>query len=300
MKHTISHIFAMLTLMMFFIGCGEAEKDFFDDKDAFFAFETSAGAIDEHSSEPLSIPIYLSKTEAAGVVAYEIDIEGIENPAVEGVDYRIETNSYTVDFNGEWIENIDIIPIDNDVRDGLKQFRINLIEKGSSEAIGMANNANTVFLVSINDNEHPMASMFGTLNVNETTIVPEEFNYQVTLSGHADPDKAILTGLWDVPQPLVLQFNYETNEVIIMPDQEMYAVNVGIPLDFIIKGWQWAPDGSGKLQLFPEAVGTFSLEAGEIEFPNGYLLQCSGPEGSQYIGGIWAWSVQDYSKMTKQ
>ena len=154
-------------------------------------------------------------------------------------------------------------------------------------------------LVDITDDEHPLSPLFGELDVFEKTIEPKEFNYVVSISGHEDADKAILTGLWDIPQPLVLQFDYETNEVFILPNQVFTNIDVGIPLDFTIKGWNWAPDGSNRLQLHPEVTGTFDIENREIEFPNGYLLQCSGPDGSQYIGGIWAWTVQDYCKMTK-
>ena len=114
MKHTISHIFAMLTLMMFFIGCGEAEKEFFDDKDAFFAFESDASVVNEDKSEVLKIPVYLSRTVTGGELSFDIVTEGLESPAIEGEDFNVLNPNSTVSFADGLVQNIEIELIDNE------------------------------------------------------------------------------------------------------------------------------------------------------------------------------------------
>jgi hypothetical protein len=302
MLKQLKYIPIILSLILILGACGEREKQLFDDKDAFFSFQNVTESIVEDAKEPLEVPLYLSKSIAHGNVAYSIDIEGIENPAIEGVDFTIGDESKMVVFDGNYIEYIQVISMDNDVQDGAKQFHLVLNAAGSSDAVGMAQSKGISVLVTINDNEHPLSEFFGTFDVNETTIEPAEYGYEVELSGHADADKAILTGLWDVQQEVVLQFDYDNGTVKILADQTFYGVNVGIILDFTIYGWHWIEneDGSPGIQREPEVTGTFDLETGVIEFPTGYLLQCSGPEGSEYIGGVWLWSIQDYSKLTKK
>ncbi|WP_430813523.1 Calx-beta domain-containing protein [Carboxylicivirga sp. RSCT41] len=296
--NTYIKIVAFIGLLIGLAACESNDVNLFNDKDAFFAFEEENLSISENTSEDLEISLYMSSSDPVGDLQVETDTEGITNPAIEGVDYILKSGK-TVTFNGECYENVVVELINNDVRDGKKQFYIVMKSASVPASLGMAEGKKSRILVNITDDEHPLAALFGELNVFERTIEPKEFNYEVNISGHEDADKAVLTGLWDVPQPLILQFNYETNEVIILPNQVFTSVDVGIPLDFTIKGWNWAPDGSNRLQLHAEVIGTFDIEKGEIEFPNGYLLQCSGPEESQYIGGIWAWTVQDYCKMTK-
>ena len=165
MKHTISHIFAILTLMIFFVGCGEAEKEIFDDKDAFFAFESDASVVNENRSEVLKIPVCLSRTVAGGELSFDIVNEGFENPAIEGEDFNVLNSNSTVSFADGLVQNIEIELIDNEEIDKDKQFKIVLASNTIGANLGLANNTSTEFMVTIIDDEHPLAPILGGITL---------------------------------------------------------------------------------------------------------------------------------------
>ncbi|TRX63323.1 hypothetical protein [Carboxylicivirga sp. M1479] len=298
MKQIIYSSIAFMLLLMAG-ACSEEESHLFDDKDTFFAFNIDKDKILESETEPLMVPVYVASSSPSGQVNFVVDIEGINNPAIEGVDFEIVNTTQSLNFTDELTEYISILPLDNDVMDGSKTFRLKLISEGASYNVGMTDGAGTVAEITIGDDEHPLIDFFGTFDLYETTIEPLVYEYTVELSGHEDADKAVLTGLWADGQDLVLQFNYDEGTVKIMRDQQLFNVYIGAsPYNLAVLGWEWADQSAGIVNLYPEVFGTFDLETGVIEFPNGYALQVTAPAES--AGALWAGGLQDYCKMTKQ
>lgn len=312
-KNIIQHIIVLLTGVTFLMSCGEAEEQLFDDKDAFFAFEGVSTSIEENDSKALEIPVYISKSVPVGSVSFEIDTEGIDDKAVEGVDFTIEPSGYSLDFGGDFVRNIKIKTIDNDLEDGVKQFRIKLVQAGSTEKVGMANNDGVSFLVTINDDEHPFAHMFGNYDAYETTIEkdsPNEYMYEVKVSGHRDPDKLVFSGIWGVYQDITVQLDPESNLIWIMEDQEFTDIYFNNDIlvgyaDLVIKGWHWGEkivDGEVVEVVIrePKAVGTYDEDTGFIEFSGGYVLNFSKVSNPNLIGKSFNYMIQDYFSLTKQ
>lgn len=300
-KNIIQHIIVLLTGVTFLMSCGEAEEQLFDDKDAFFAFEGVSTSIEENDSKALEIPVYISKSMPVGSVSFEIDTEGIDDKAVEGVDFTIEPSGYSLDFGGDFVRNIKIKTIDNDLEDGVKQFRIKLVQAGSTEKVGMANNDGVSFLVTINDDEHPFAHMFGYYDAYETTIEPNTYTYEVKVSGHSDPDKLVINGIWGIYEDITVQLDPESDLIWIMEDQVFTNVDfngVGLGyVDLLIKGWHWQ---DGSVIREPKVVGTYDEDTGFIEFPSGYILNFSTVNDPDLIGRSYQYMIQDYFSLTKQ
>ncbi|WP_430817244.1 hypothetical protein [Carboxylicivirga sp. RSCT41] len=300
MKQIIYNSIAFILLVLAG-ACTDQEDHLFNDKDAFFAFSTNKDRILESEVEPLLVPVYIASSMPGGQVSFEVDIEGIENAAIEGVDFEIVNSSRNLIYAESLTEYISILPIDNDEMDGSKTFRLKLISSETGHKVGMTDGVGTIAEITIGDDEHPLIDFFGTFDLYETTIEEghPSYEYEVTISGHEDADKAVLTGLWAENQDLVLQFDYDNGTVKIMRDQQLFGVNyAGLSLNLAVLGWDWADQSAGLVNLYPETYGTFNTETGIIEFPKGYLLQIKAP--AEYAGALFAAGIQDYCIMTKQ
>lgn len=161
-KNIFQTIAVLLAVMVVFSSCSEEEKHLFDDKDAFFAFESKALASAENGTNNLYIPVYIAKSMAQGEVSFDVVTEVYENPAVEGVDYNILTSNNTLTFNGKYYEFVEIELINNENIDGDRKFKLVLASNNIGAALGMANGNNTEFEITIIDDEHPMAPILGS------------------------------------------------------------------------------------------------------------------------------------------
>jgi hypothetical protein len=67
-------------------------------------------------------------------------------------------------FDGGLVHELEIEPIDNDVRGPDKMVNI-VLNASDDTPVGMAGGANSTFALTIQDNEHPLAQWIGTYNV---------------------------------------------------------------------------------------------------------------------------------------
>ncbi len=290
------------TILMLFVlalsiySCGEADEELFDDNNAFFSFETTETSVVENDIRPVKIPVSLARSIAMGDVSFSVDTEGLEYPAIEGVDFIIKTSNNTLEFNGDLIENIEIKLIDNDVRDGDKMFKIVLTDNNIKADIGLANGVRSEHLVTISDDEHPLAKLIGyDFGVYEQSIAEDEdgnkidpYEYDVELSPVSGKENQLyVKGMMGIDQQVILEFDVETGIVEILPDQtftDVYAYSYYSDLTFF--GWEWyvKDDGTDGVRRFPSVYGVFDLEKQEIVFPDGYLLQITAPDTHPYVG----------------
>ena len=164
-----------ILLVIFFLGVAlftSCEKDADDDAyggDPIIAFENASGSISEADTlNTIKIFVFMAKiSEVTGTVEFMFDTVGIANPAVEGVDFELVNTSKTLTFAaGEYSAYIELKPLDNDVYDKNKNVNITLTT-GSGASIGYNNGEdNTVYVLTITDNEHPLALVIGTYTVN--------------------------------------------------------------------------------------------------------------------------------------
>ncbi len=164
------------------MSCKELDLTF-DQGNAFIAFQDASGSISENASESLLFELYYASTSTSNVsVTLEFETTGIDNPAVEGVDFNVKS-SKTVSFDSDLVQMVEIEAIDNDARD--KNRSVNIVLKGDGgTTLGMGGGGiNASYMLTIVDNEHPLAKWIGNYNVAADS-------YGDVLNG--DPD-----GAWD-------------------------------------------------------------------------------------------------------
>ncbi|MBS2100397.1 Calx-beta domain-containing protein [Carboxylicivirga linearis] len=316
MKNRLKYIAALFVTVLLMSSCGEEESQVFNDKDAFFAFETSTSAKLENDIRTLRIPVYLAKSTARGEVEFVIETEGFSNPAAEGVDFTIENANNTVIFDGDHYANINVKLIDNEERDGDKKFNVVLKSNSINAGIGLANEANTVHTVTISDNEHPLAALIGyNFEAVEQSIATDTEGNKVspyvlpveirpdTIEGR--DDRLLVKGLLGVNQEVRLRFDAETNEVIMEADQsykEVIDPYFGIEIQLTFFGWEWYVNNEGNdaIKRYPEAIGTYDLQAQEIIFDEGYLAQITGPSDHPYAGFAYNILIIEHCKIAKK
>jgi hypothetical protein len=158
----------------------------FDKSKTFVAFTSSAASVVE-TENALDIPVMVAGVPGgpAVTVNFEVRTEGIANPAVEGTDFTI-VSSGSVDFpEGSGMANITIHPIDNAVFTGNKSFELVLTSNSKNYPAG----AESVMLVTLKDNEHPLAKWIGTYSVAAVSYgKPGEWDEAWTMRTEADPD----------------------------------------------------------------------------------------------------------------
>lgn len=180
-RSKIKSLSVLIILMIGLMSCEEVDLTF-DQSNAFIAFSNVSGSLSENAPETLTIELYYASTSKANVsVTLEFDATGIDNPAVEGVDFNVQS-SKTISFESALMQVVVIEAIDNDVRDKDKSININLTGDGGT-TIGMGGGVNGSYLLTIVDNEHPLSNWIGSYNVAADS-------YGDVLSGEAD-------GAWD-------------------------------------------------------------------------------------------------------
>lgn len=164
MKSTvIKSISVFLFLVIGMISCKEVDLTFDQDR-AFVAFTDASGSLVENATENHTLEIYYASTTTANVsVTLQFDAAGIDNPAVEGVDFTV-VSSKTVSFANNLVQVVEIQAIDNAIQDRDKSVNITMVGDGGVN-LGMAGSANASYLLTIVDDEHPLAKWIGTYNV---------------------------------------------------------------------------------------------------------------------------------------
>lgn len=192
MMKKLLYILAVGVLTWAMTSCEEREFIFPDDM-AYASFKTpdNSNTLElekfENVTEIIEIPVAVAAHQGSAVtVDFDFSTDGIENPAIEGVDYELVNSSKTLTFpNRVGVENIQIRLIDNDIVDPNKAVKIILTK--STVGFGLAE-GNTEFLFKIADDEDPLAPYKGSWMVEGQTITTEEHP--------ADPTKLLINDLF--------------------------------------------------------------------------------------------------------
>ncbi len=129
----------------------------FDESSFYVAFNKNASQVKENG-DTLLIPVDVAafKGSPATTVTVAVLPDTGATAAVEGVDYTIV--SKTLSFpGGMGTKYIQVVPIDNNVFEGNKFFRIGLVSNTANYAFG----AVTENKVTIVDDEHPLKLVLG-------------------------------------------------------------------------------------------------------------------------------------------
>jgi hypothetical protein len=194
MKYSYKLLFIFLPVLVF-ISC-KNEPIMFDSSKTFVGFDYTSASFYENAAT-VDIPVMIAGFEGKSVVTvnYEISIDGISNPAIEGVDYTIGSDK-AIDFpTGAGYSTITIHPIDNNILTGNKIFRITLTSNSKNLPMGRENS----ILVVIRDDEHPLKRWIGNYTVHAISYyLPGQNDENWTVTTDSDPDdvnKLLISGV---------------------------------------------------------------------------------------------------------
>lgn len=182
--------YGLLAATMFsFVSCDINEYPKFDNANAFVAIQQTSASISE-TGEELSIPVMLTSLGGMnGSVDFEITPDE-QKGAVEGTHYTILNDSKTLNFTADAAtQYIKFKIIDNDVFGGDVKMTITL-----KNAQGVLLGASKTCVVTIEDNEHPLAFILGTMTAIGYDYFSGGAEEEWTATFEKDP--ADLTKVW--------------------------------------------------------------------------------------------------------
>lgn len=206
--------------LLAFTSCVSNDEPEFDDADAFVAIQQTTAAKSE-TGEVLEIPVMLTSLAGLqGTVDFTITPDETAG-AVEGKHYTIGNSSHTLTFTKEApTQKIIINIIDNDIFEGDVKFTIEL-----TNAQGAKLGANKKCVVTLEDDEHPLAFILGSFSATGESYFGGGLDWTVRL----EKDPTDLNKVWIynlVPggsssnSPVYGIVNEEKTELLIPVEQE--------------------------------------------------------------------------------
>lgn len=197
MKKLLNIILVTFAGVLLFSSCDINDPIVFKQEDAFVAFPSSSGVVSEQGAV-IAIPVMVTAVPGSPAVTvdFEFSAEGLDNPAVEGVDFEILNESKTLSYPNGWgYDTIRVKTIDNSDFTGNKSVNILL----SSNSQGYSTGANDQYTLTVKDDEHPLGKWIGTFSVEAKSYgSPGAWDEAWTVTSEPDPadvSKLILTGI---------------------------------------------------------------------------------------------------------
>lgn len=179
----LSKILLLVLVTVLFSSCdGLNEVPKFSDANAYVAFSgNTAKGVETQGS--LTIPVTLASVKGIENIAY-YSIKS--NTAKEGVHFTVAGNGSLTFSKDVQVANIQIDIIDNDIFEGDINFTIELSDPGSVD-LGYKSK----IVVTIEDDEHPLAAMLGDFNAQGTSYFNGPTEWVVSISKDKDDLKKV-------------------------------------------------------------------------------------------------------------
>ena len=246
--------------LMAFTSCSN-DYPTFDDADAFVAMTSSTAFVSE-TGKTLKVPVML--TSLSGI---EKTVEFTLTPdekagAIEGTHYRLVNSSKSLSFTKDKpVQEIEFEILDNEEFGGDVKFTIAL-----TQPEGLNLGANKSCVVTIEDDEHPLAFILGSFTAKGTSQFDGELEWSVRIEKDAtDLNKVWITGLVDGTTSAIYgTVNADKTEISIPLEQQVHPHST---YDILLEAYGW--DGSARYEL-EDGVPLIGLIAadGTISFPN--------------------------------
>ena len=171
----------MAAAMLTFASCNLNDYPEFSDSDAFVAIQQTSASVAENG-DTLKIPVMLTSLSGiSGSVDFTISPDETAG-AVEGEQYKLANASKTLTFSKDAsTQYIVVVPIDNEKFTGDTKFTITL-----SNPQGAVLGANKTCNVTVEDDEHPLAFILGTLNAKGISYFNGEQEWEITFGKDAN------------------------------------------------------------------------------------------------------------------
>jgi len=246
---------------------------------------TSSSAYVAETGKTLKVPVML--TSLSGIEkTVEFSLTPDETSgAVEGTHYKLVNSSKSLSFTKENpTQYIEFEILDNDIFEGDVRFTITLTKPD-----GLNLGANKTCVVTIEDDEHPLAFILGTFTAKGTSQFDGELEWSVRIEKDAtDLNKVWITGLVDGTTSAIYgTVNADKTEISIPLEQQVHPHST---YDILLEAYGW--DGSARYAL-EDGVPLIGLIAadGTISFPNywygGYAFNKSDGSGAGWWDLLW-------------
>lgn len=256
--------------LMAFTSCSN-DYPKFDDADAFVALTSSSAFVSE-TGKTLKVPVML--TSLSGI---EKTVEFTLTPdekagAIEGTHYRLVNSSKSLSFTKDNpVQEIEFEILDNEVFGGDVKFTITL-----TQPEGLNLGANKSCVVTIEDDEHPLAFILGSFTAKGISYYNGEQEWTARIEKDAnDLSKVWIYGFVPGGQGSTIAIygtvNEEKTQISIPVEQTMVATSSydGVLICF------YGPDGDDQITdnlvgdiaadgtiSFKDWFGTYAYEAG--------------------------------------
>lgn len=179
--------YGLVAATLLLVSCDINKYPEFDDANAFVAIQKTSASIAENQGT-LQIPVMLTSLSGIqGSVDFTLT-PAATGGAVEGTHYKLLNSGKTLTFTkDEPVQYIQIEPIDNDTFGGDVRLTITL-ENAQGVQVGAVKECN----VTIEDDEHPLSFILGTL----TAKGPSYFNGDQEWSVTFEKDASDLSKVW--------------------------------------------------------------------------------------------------------
>lgn len=232
MKNTYKLLY--LLLMAVIITSCKNEPIMFDNSKTFVAFAYTSASVNENANS-VDIPVMVAavKGSPAVTVGYEVVTDGISNPAIEGTDFTIVSESSLTFSEGTGYAFITVHPIDNGILTGFKSFKLILTDNSKNYPNGAENEITVV----IKDDEHPLFKWIGTYYVDAVSYKnPGGYDEAWLVTTDPDPkdfNYLIITGIGaEGSKPIRAKIDLEEMLITLAPGQSIGEVYANLNPDY--------------------------------------------------------------------
>lgn len=249
--------YGLVAASMLLASCDINKYPEFDDANAFVAIQQTSASVAENQGT-LQIPVMLTSLSGKqGSVDFSLT-PAATGGAVEGTHFKLLNSGKTLTFTkDEPVQYIEIEPIDNDAFGGDVRLTIAL-ENASGVELGAVKTCD----VTIEDDEHPLSFILGTLTAAGASYFNGDEEWQVTISkDDTDLSKVWITNLVNggssADSPVYGIVNEEQTEIHIPVGQEV-ATSSSYGL-IALEGF-YGPDGDEDIPLGGFISGTIDAD----------------------------------------
>jgi hypothetical protein len=165
----------LLTISFGFLNSCEVNSPILVPDDiSYVAFSEPEASVRENKGK-LDIELYLTTySTSPAEFSFKSSTEGLDNPAIEGVDYNLPTGNKVSFTDGMGYTEVAIEIIDNDLKDGQKQFWLEIDSGTEGYQIGI--DGRNKILVNIQDDEHPLKFILGRYRIEANSLYGSAYN----------------------------------------------------------------------------------------------------------------------------
>jgi hypothetical protein len=282
MKNTFKLLYLLL-MAVIFTSC-KNEPIMFDKSKTFVAFAYTSASVNENANS-IDIPVMVAAVDGSPAVTvdYKVVTDGISNPAIEGTDFTIVSESSLNFSEGTGYAFITVHPIDNNILTGFKSFKLVL----TSNSRDYPNGAENEITVVIKDDEHPLFKWIGTYYVDAVSYSkPGDYDEAWLVTTEPDPKDysyLIITGIGaEGSGPIKAKIDLEEMLITLAPGQSIGEVYSNLNPDYgNINIYKGTDSGDGVIMDEP-LIGVIQND-GTIKIDLWGELITSG----KYKGSLW-------------